>query len=467
MEQARNPLGVQPIGKLLVQFAVPSVIAMLVSALYNLVDQIFIGHGVGMLGNAATNVAFPLTTICIAVALLLGIGGAANFSLALGEQNQKKAAKTVGSAISLMLLAGVAIFVLVRLFLKPLILCFGATQEVLPFAMTYTGITAFGIPFLILSTGMSNLIRADGSPQYSMGCMLVGAAINTVLDPIFIFGLNMGMAGAALATIIGQIASALTALLYARHFKTITLTRAELRPTLRLTGSIAALGMAGCFNQLAMLAVQIALNNTLTYYGAQSAYGAEIPLACAGIIIKVNMLCFAFVLGISQASQPLIGFNYGAKQYGRVRETYKLAAIAVTVVSCIGFAAFQLFPRQIISAFGDGTAEYFHFAERFFRIFLFCTILNGIQPLTAGFFTSIGKAIRGVILSLTRQILFLLPLILLLPRVLGGVDGVMYAGPIADFTAFVLAGGMMLAEMKDLRRLERGDGPARRRGAEK
>ena len=458
MEQSRqagqNPLGYEPIGALLRKFAIPSIIAMLVSALYNLVDQIFIGHGVGILGNAATNVAFPLTTICIATALLLGIGGAANFSLALGAGDEKKAAGIAGNAISWMVLSGVAIMILVRLFLHPLVVAFGATQEVLPYALSYTGITSFGIPFLIVSSGVSNLIRADGSPHYSMACMMVGAVINTILDPVFIFGLHMGVAGAALATVIGQAVSGLIALRYALYFRTIRLTREDLRPSPRLLGSIAALGMAGCFNQLAMLVVQVALNNTLTYYGAQSVYGAEIPLACAGIIIKVNMISFSFVLGISQASQPIVGFNYGAKRYDRVRQTYKLAAIAATVISCIGFACFQLFPRQIISAFGPGTEEYYLFAERFFRIFLFFTFVNGIQPVTSNFFTSIGRAFRGVILSMTRQILFLLPLILLLPRLFGGVDGVMYAGPIADFAAFALAVTMVLREMKTLRKLE-------------
>lgn len=449
----QNPLGVQPIPRLLTQFAVPSIIAMLVNSLYNIVDQIFIGQGVGLLGNAATNVAFPLTTICIATALLLGIGGASNFSLALGAGNQKKAAEAVGTAASLMVLLGVGIALVVRVFLHPLLLAFGATADVMPFAADYTAITSLGIPFVILSSGMSNLIRADGSPRYSMGCMLVGAVINTILDPVFIFGFGWGMKGAALATILGQIVSGLAALYYARHFKTIRLTRECLRPRLRLAGSIASLGMAGCVNQLAMMAVQIALNNTLTYYGAQSPYGAEIPLACAGIIIKVNMLCMAFVIGISQASQPIIGFNYGARQYARVRQTYRCAATAATVVSVIAFLCFQLFPRQIIGVFGDGSDVYFQFAERFFRIYMFFTFLNGIQPVTSNFFSSIGKAVRGALLSLTRQILFLLPLILLLPRVLG-IDGVMYAGPVADAAAFLLAAFFMTREFRLLHQQE-------------
>lgn len=456
-ETQQNPLGALPIPKLLTQFAIPSIIALLVTSLYNIVDQIFIGQGVGMLGNAATNVAFPLSTICIATALLLGIGGAANFSLALGAGDGKKAANAAGTAISLMVITGVAITLVVRLFLQPLLVFFGSTPDVLPYAATYTSITSLGIPFVILASGVSNLIRADGSPRYSMSCMLIGAVINTILDPIFIFGFGWGMAGAALATIIGQAASGLVALRYALHFKTIRLTRDSLRPRLGLAVSIASLGMAGCVNQLAMMAVQIALNNTLTTYGALSPYGAEIPLACAGIIIKVNMINLSFVIGISQASQPIIGFNYGAHKYARVRQTYQCAALATTVISIIAFVCFQLFPRPIIGIFGGGSEEYFQFAERFFRIFMFFTFLNGIHLITSNFFASIGKAIRGALLSLTRQIFFLLPLVLLLPRALG-VDGVMYAGPIADGAAFLLAAFFMISEMRTLRRQEQALG---------
>ena len=205
MEQAiKNPLGVEKPGKLLVKFAVPSIIAMLVSALYNIVDQIFIGQSVGMLGNAATNVAFPLTTVCTAIALLLGIGGAANFNLSMGAREEKRASGFIGGSIVLLITCGVVLMLVVRIFLNPMMHAFGATPDVLEYALTYTGITSFGFPFLIFSTGASNLIRADGSPKFSMACVLVGAVINTILDPLFIFGFNMGMAGAALATILGQ-----------------------------------------------------------------------------------------------------------------------------------------------------------------------------------------------------------------------------------------------------------------------
>lgn len=443
----KNPLGYEKISKLLKKYAVPSIIAMLVSALYNIVDQIFIGQGVGVLGNAATNIAFPLSTICIALGLLFGIGGSTRFSLELGAAKEDHAAKAVGNAISLLALSGVILCVVVVIFLKPLLIFFGATSDILDYAMTYTRITAFGMPLLIFSNGLGSIIRADGSPKYSMFSMLTGAIINTILDPLFIFGLHMGIAGAALATIIGQFISCLFSLYYIKNFQHIRLTKSDMHLDLSYVKSIAALGAANCFNQLAMTIVQIVMNNTLKYYGGLSIYGAEIPLACAGIIAKVNMIFMSFIIGISQGTQPIIGFNYGAKNYRRVQDTYKLAVTIATVISVISFAVFQLFPRQIISVFGEGSEEYFIFSERYFHIFLFFTFLNGIQPVTSNFFTSIGKSIKGVFLSLTRQIIFLLPLLVALPMIMG-IDGVMYAGPVADGAAFLLAVIFIVKEMR-------------------
>ena len=455
MEQAiKNPLGVEKPGKLLVKFAVPSIIAMLVSALYNIVDQIFIGQSVGMLGNAATNVAFPLSTVCTAIALLLGIGGAANFNLSMGAREEKRASGFIGGSIVLLITCGVVLMLVVRIFLNPMMHAFGATPDVLEYALTYTGITSFGFPFLIFSTGASNLIRADGSPKFSMACVLVGAVINTILDPLFIFGFNMGMAGAALATILGQIVSALFAAYYLIfRFKTTRLRKDAFQVTWSKSRAIMGLGAAACFNQLAMMAVQIALNNVLTYYGALSVYGSEIPLAVVGIIMKVNMIFMSIIIGIAQGLQPISSFNYGAQKYGRVRETYRKAITAATIISICAFLAFQLFPRQIIGIFGAGSEEYFHFAERCFRIFLLFTFVNGIQPVTSNFFSSIGKATKGIWLSLTRQIIFLLPLVLILPVFLG-IDGVMYAGPVADGMAALAAILLVTKEMKNMKQLE-------------
>lgn len=431
-------LGTEPLGSLLRRFAIPSIIAMLVSSLYNIVDQFFIGQSVGILGNAATNVAFPLTITCTALSLLCGIGGSANFNLNMGAGNTEKAEKFAGTAITQMVALGIALCVLVRSFLEPMLLIFGATSDILDYALTYTGITSLGFPFLILATGGSSLIRADGSPRYSMLCTLAGAVINTILDPLFIFGLQMGMAGAAWATVLGQLVSGFMVIAYLTRFKTVRLTWRSLglRPSYCL--AVAGLGMSPFFNQIAMMVVQIVLNNSLTYYGKLSDYGSEIPLACAGIISKVGMIYFSIVIGIAQGLQPIVSFNYGAGKYQRVKDTIRKASAAAFLISVIAFAIFQLFPRQIIGIFGSGSEEYFRFAERYFHIYMFFTFLNWLQCIASNFFTSIGKAVKGIFLSLTRQILFLLPLILILPLLMG-IDGIMFAAPVADVIAAVLA----------------------------
>ena len=454
MKPSENPLGSEPISTLLRRFAVPSVIAMLVSALYNMVDQLFIGHSIGVLGNAATNVAFPLSMVCTSIGLLCGIGGAANFNLCMGRREPEHAKSYVGSAISMLAILGVILCVAVQLFLHPMMLLFGATPDVIDYACTYTRITSIGFPFLIVTIGGSNLIRADGSPKFSMLCNLVGAIVNTILDPLFIFVFHMGMAGAALATITGQILSFALVVFYLRGFKTLPLSLSDLKPNMACWARIAALGATPAFNQVAMMVVQIVMNNTLTYYGSYSVYGSDIPLACAGIISKVNMLFFSFVIGISQGLQPIVSFNFGAQKYDRVKDAYKKAVFAATAISIVAFLCFQFFPRQIIGIFGSGSEEYLHFAERYFRIFLFFTFLNGIQPVSSNFFTSIGAPKKGIFLSLTRQIIFLLPLLLIFPY-LFGIDGVMYTAPIADLAAASVSIVMVVREFKIMAKLQK------------
>ena len=454
MKPSENPLGSEPVSTLLRRFAIPSVIAMLVSALYNMVDQLFIGHSIGVLGNAATNVAFPLSMVCTSIGLLCGIGGAANFNLCMGRKDPEHAKSYVGNAISMLAILGVILCVTVQLFLRPMMLLFGATPDVIDYACTYTRITSIGFPFLIVTIGGSNLIRADGSPKFSMLCNLVGAIVNTILDPLFIFVFHMGMAGAALATITGQILSFALVVLYLRGFKTLPLSLSDLKPNMACWARIAALGATPAFNQVAMMVVQIVMNNTLTYYGSNSVYGSDIPLACAGIISKVNMLFFSFVIGISQGLQPIVSFNFGAQKYDRVKDAYKKAVFAATAISIVAFLCFQLFPRQIIGIFGSGSEEYLHFAERYFRIFLFFTFLNGIQPVSSNFFTSIGAPKKGIFLSLTRQIIFLLPLLLIFPY-LFGIDGVMYTAPIADLAAASVSIVMVVREFKIMAELQK------------
>ena len=444
-----NPLGTAPIGPLLRKFAVPSIVAMLVGALYNIVDQFFIGQSIGELGNAATNVAFPLSTICTAIALLLGIGSASAFNLTMGRGDKEKALYFIGHAGVMLFGGGVVLCLATQIFLDPMLRFFGSPDDVLGYAKEYVRITSLGFPFLILSNGGAHLVRADGSPRYSMMCNLTGAIINTILDPLFIFGFDMGMTGAALATIIGQICAGIMVMRYLANYKTGKLTKKHLAVRWEIAGYAMSLGLAPFFNQLAMMVVQVVMNNSLTYYGALSIYGESIPLACSGIINKVGFIFFSVCIGIAQGMQPIASFNYGAKQYDRVKHVLKLSIMSGSVICIIAFLLFQTFPRQIIGMFGDGSEMYFEFAERYFRIYLFFTFINNIQPLSSTFFTSLGKPAKGVFLGLTRQIIFLLPLIVFFPMFMG-IDGIMYAGPIADLMAASIAAFMMWREVKNM-----------------
>lgn len=447
-----NPLAADSVSSLLWKFSVPSIIAMLVSSLYNIVDQFFIGRGVGELGNAATNISFPLSISCIAIALMFGIGGASAFNISTGHGEQdpeekKQAVYYMGNAATLLFCCGLLLLLVTQLFLEPLLKFFGSPDNVLGYAKTYTRVVSLGFPFLILTSGGGHLIRADGRPNISMLCNLAGAAINTVLDALFVFGFRWGMAGAATATVIGQAVSGAMVIWYLVHCKTVTLNREHLIIRKKYIKRIMALGLAPCINQLAIMIVQIVMNQSLKYYGALSVYGEAIPLACAGIITKINQVFMSFIIGISQGLQPIVSFNYGAEQYGRVKEGYLKASGCGFIISAAAFFLFQFAPRQIISIFGDGSETYYQFAENYFRIFLFFVFLNFTQKITSNFFTAIGKPKGGIFLSLTQQILFLLPLILILPLFLG-IDGIMYAGPVADFTSAMVACGMILRELR-------------------
>lgn len=446
-ENKVNPLGEERIDHLLLRFAVPSIISMLVGSLYNIVDQFFIGQKVGELGNAATNIAFPLSTSCVAIALLFGIGGASAFNITMGRGEREKAVHYLGNAALMLFACGMVLCIVTQLFLRQMLQFFGSPDNVLEYAVEYTRITAIGFPLLILSTGGGHLIRADGRPGTAMACNLSGAVVNTILDAIFVFGFGWGMSGAALATIIGQAVSGLMVVWCLAHCKTVSVGRSHLRIHWANIVRIISLGMAPCSNQIAMMVVQIVMNKSLKYYGSQSIYGESIPIACVGIISKVNMVFMSFIIGISQGLQPITSFNYGAGKYRRVLSAYLKAISSGAVLAVAAFLMFQLFPRQIISVFGNGSEEYFQFAMKYFHLFLFFTFVNFMQPISSNFFTSIGKPKRGSFLALTRQIIFLLPLIILFPLFMG-IDGVMYAGPVADFLAAAVAAVMVWKEFR-------------------
>ncbi len=445
--EKNNPLASAPVPKLMAEFAIPSIIGMLVSALYNIVDQFFIGQGVGTDGNAATNIAFPFSTLCIAAALLLGIGGASCFNLTMGKGDSKRAGYFAGNALTMLAGIGIVISAFTLIFLTPLLKLFGSPDDIMPYAKDYVAVSAIGFPFLILATGGGHIIRADGSPGMTMILNLTGAVINTILDALFVLGFDWGMKGAAAATVIGQVVSAILVILYIRKFKTVKLTAKHFVPQLKVVSRVCAIGMASCFNQLAIAIVQVVLNNSLKHYGSLSVYGEKEPLAVAGIVMKVNMIVFSIVIGLAQGTQPIQSFNYGAKNYSRVKSSYKLALGIAAVISVIAFIFFQLIPKQILGLFGDGTETYFEFGSKFFRIFLFFTWLNCIQPISSTFFTSIGKPIKGVFLSLTRQIIFFVPILLVLPKFMG-IDGILYTGPICDLLSGIVALAMTIFEFR-------------------
>jgi putative MATE family efflux protein len=422
---------------------------MLVGALYSIVDQIFLGNGVGYIAIGATAVAFPIVTACMALALLCGVGGASNYNLESGKERHDKARQAAGNALFLLCTGGIAIMMAVLLFLEPLLRLCGATDRLMYYALNYVGITAYGMPFLIIVTGGAHLIRADKSPKYSMMCILSGAILNVILTPIFLFVFEWGIQGAAWSTVISQFVSASLVVIYFLKLQKTNLKLHHLIPKYPTITRVCSLGSAACINQASMLAVQIVLNNQLAKYGALSIYGAEVAVTCAGIIAKASMIFLGMTVGVSHACQPIWGFNYGAKNYKRVRETYKKAVFLCLSIGVTAFILFQLFPAQIIQVFGVTSNEGITFAVRYFRIFMFMTFINGLQLMSSGFFTSIGRAKLGIITSLTRQIVFLVPLIMFLP-IRFGIEGILFAGPIADGGAAVVVVLIAAREMRKL-----------------
>ena len=449
--ETTNELRDDKVLRLVIKYSIPAILAMMVTSLYNTVDRAFIGSmkDVGALAISGFGVTMPFTTILGAFCVGLAVGGSTNIAIKLGEGNKEEAEKALGNTFAIELFVGIAMMIISAFFLEDILYFFGASSDTIKYSMDYMSVIMCGAWFNLPGFAMNSAIRGEGNPKLASKMMITSCLLNLILDPIFIFIFNMGMTGAALATITGQIISFCISLRYMFHFKNIKLSGDSFNIKWCYCKNILILGASACFNQIAMTIVQIVMNNTLSRYGAQSIYGGDIPLACAGIITKVNMIFMSFVIGISQGTQPVIGFNYGARKYKRVKKTYLLALGAASFLSLIAFFCFQVFPRQIISVFGNGSELYFQFSERYFRIYMFLTLINGIQPVTSNFFNSIGKSSLGVLLSLTRQILFLLPLIVIFP-IFMGIDGVMYAGPIADAAAAIVCGYFTIRELKEL-----------------
>ncbi|SFA69517.1 putative efflux protein, MATE family [Acetitomaculum ruminis DSM 5522] len=452
-----NILGTEKIGKLLLKFSIPSIISMLVNSIYNLVDQIFIGQGVGHLGNAATNVAFPFIIFLLAVSLWISAGSAANMSLYLGKDKRERAEKVIGNGLTMAIIAGFTLLILAELFNKPLLMVFGSTEDVLPLAISYSRIYILGFPLTTMGIMLSDMIRADGSPGVSMLAMLAGCITNIILDPIFIFGMNLGVGGAALASIIGQGVTFIVCLFYLRRTKTVKFKVANMKLELSIIKEILSLGVSAFINQLTVLAVQIILNNTATHYGALSKFGADIPLACFGIVMKVNQIMMSIVLGLCTATQPLFGFNYGAKKLLRVKSIFKTTAVVGTTIGIIGTIVIQAFPMQIVSIFGQENDLYNEFAVTCFRYMTILISLMAVQILTSTYFQAVGKPKNAIWLSLSRQFLFLIPCLLIIPRFLG-LTGIMISYPISDALSFTMNTIFITMELKLLNRtIKSGD----------
>lgn len=435
-------LGKEKISKLILAFSVPCVISMLINSIYNIVDQIFIGKGVGTLGNASTNVIFPLIIIFNATAGLIGNGAAANMSLKLGEGKKEDASKSIAQAIILTIIASLILFIVSYIFLPQLVYIFGCTENVYPYALDYGRIIVIGAPFMIMYSALSNIIRADGSPKYSMIMLVIGAIINIILDPIFIFVFNMGVKGGAIATVIGQIVSFVIALLYLKRIKSVQLNKKDFKLDKNIF-RILSLGLSSFITQCTILVLFVFMNNIMTKYGAKTKFGADIPLSVYGVISKINSLFISTVLGVSIGAQPIIGFNYGAGNELRVKETLKKVLQINFIVGIIFNVLFVLFPKEIANIFiskADPSYELFiEFAQLMCHTFLLVCSLNALEMTTSITIQSLGKVKKSTAVSFIRQILLLIPISLFLCIVLDkGIYGVLYAGAISDILCFII-----------------------------
>ncbi len=451
-------LGKDNINKLLLSFALPCVISMLINSIYNIVDQIFIGKGVGTLGNAATNVIFPLVIIFNAVAGLIGNGAAANLSLKLGEGKKEEGGKIIGSAVTISFILALILSVLSYIFLPKLVYMFGCTNSVYKYAIDYGRIIILGAPFMIIYSSLSQLIRADGSPKYSMILLVIGAIINIILDPIFIFGFHLGVKGGAIATVIGQVVSFIMAIFYLKKVKSVKLNKSSFfidRSILRTLG----LGLSSFITQGTVLALFIFMNNMMTKYGVYTKYGADIPLSVYGVISKINSLFISTILGISIGAQPIIGYNYGAGNYKRVKETLRKVLIINCVVGICFNIIFFLFPESIVSIFISKTDSnyklFLEFAVVICHSFLLLMGINFLEMTTSIVVQSLGNVKKATMVSFIRQIILFIPLACILCITFNkGIYGVLNAGPIADSITFIIAIFVLKSEYKKLSKME-------------
>lgn len=443
MEDRQEQLRSEKIGTLLLKFSIPAIVGMLVNALYNIVDRIFIGQGVNALAITGIGLVFPIMTVMMAFGMLIGIGSTALISIRLGEKRQDEAEHILGNAFTLLVIVSLAITVLGLIFIDPLLVIFGASPDTIGYAKDYIVIILYGAIFNALGFGLNNIIRAEGNPKAAMLTMLLGAIINTILDPIFIFVFNMGVKGAAYATIIGQLANTIYVLSYFNSKKSILkIHRKHMKPSKEIVMGIFAIGMSPFAMQLAASVVQLLSNNAL------KAHGGDLAIGAMSIISSAVMIFFMPIFGINQGAQPIIGYNYGAKQYDRVKHTLKLAVGAATMISLIGFITVQVFPQGIIRIFNNDP-ELIRIGSSGIRVYLAMMPIIGFQIVSANYFQAIGKAKISMFLSLLRQVTLLIPLLLILPPIFG-LTGVWLSAPTADFISSIITGIFVWRDMRKL-----------------
>ena len=455
-----NPLGVRSVKRLLFSFSIPAIISCLVNSVYNIVDQIFIGQGVGYLGNAATTIAFPLMTIIMAFATLIGSGGSAYAALRLGEGRKREALLTLNNLLVIAIGLGILLAATGLIFLKPILTLFGATETTMPYAIDYTSIVLMGVPFSVISIALSNMARTDGHPRMSMYGILIGAALNTVLDPIYIFVLDWGVKGAAIATITAQFVSTVVLCYYFLRKGNMRFTRRYMKPVGRVWYKIFSLGISSGITSLVACIMQVVMNNSLVYYGNQTEITGDVALSAMGIVMKIAMILASVCIGFGIGAQPILGFNLGAKKYTRVRHTYLLAVSIATGSILIGWAVCQLASHLVLSLFGKENQTFTDFAVRCLRIYLGGIFCAGFQIVSTNYFQATGQPLKASLLSMLRQLILLIPLLLILPLFFG-LNGLLYAGPCADISSAVIVALFILPEMRKLnRRIAESQGPA-------
>lgn len=433
-----NPLGTERIGKLMARFAVPSIIALVVNSLYNMVDQIFIGNGVGYLGNAATNVILPLMTVVLAVGLMFGDGCAAFIGLSMGKGKNDRAANGVGNAIVLTIAFGVIFTILCEILLEPLCWVFGATEKSISYCIEYGRPIILGFTFLSIDMAFTSIIRADGRANISLIGMLIGCITNVILDPIFIFVFKWGVAGAGWATVAGQFLNAVYFIFCIANCKNVKLEKRHFYLKSRMCIKICLLGLSSFITQFALVIVIGVVNNTLKISGAKSIYGSDIPVSAMGVVMKVSQVLTSIVLGLATGILPIISYNYGSGRHDRVKKLVKRAMFIGSAVMVIAFFILEIWPVQIISIFGNQSELYMKFAQKCIQTYMLACFTVGVSIITGIFFQAIDKPLQSTVLSLLRQIVVLVPSVLILGAV-GDATTVLWAGPIADSVSFIIS----------------------------